>query len=198
MALRSVPCGSLIALVRAHLDTAEDAGTAALVRELRAARARGYLTRPELVAVCRWKSARAIHHIRANTPAVVRAATGAALQARGERQRLAALTGLKGVSVAMASALLTLIDPRRYGVIDIRVWQLLHRIGSVTGKASGVGFNFDNWSQFLGVIRPIARRLGVTARDVERTLFAVHKRYQRGTLYGRSAGGVSSAGRGRS
>jgi hypothetical protein len=30
----------------------------------------------------------------------------------------------------MASALLTLLDPKRYGVIDIRVWQLLHRMGT--------------------------------------------------------------------
>jgi hypothetical protein len=36
----------------------------------------------------------------------------------------------KGVSVPMASALLTLLDPKRYGVIDIRVWQLLHRMGT--------------------------------------------------------------------
>jgi len=36
----------------------------------------------------------------------------------------------KGVSVPMASALLTLLDPKRYGVIDIRIWQLLHRMGT--------------------------------------------------------------------
>src|SRR5262245_65837734 len=99
------------------------------MERLRAARERGYLTAAELEAVCRWKSPRAIHLIRSNAPRRVRALTGRALRARGERQRLEALTELRGVSVPMASALLTLLDPRRYGVLDIRVWQFLHEVG---------------------------------------------------------------------
>jgi hypothetical protein len=183
MALRRVPLRSLESLVRDHLDTAEDEGTAALMRALRGARRRGHLTRAELEAACRWKSPRAIRHVRANPPAAVRAATRAALRTRSERRRLAALTGLRGVSVPTASALLTLLDPRRYGVIDIRVWQLLHRVGTVRTNAGGAGFGFDHWRQFLAVIRDLAARLHLTARDVERTLFGVHRKYQRGTLY---------------
>jgi hypothetical protein len=185
MALGRLPPRRLEALVRAHLDAAEDEGTAALIRALRLARRRGHLTPRELEAVCRWKSARAIHQVRANTAAEVRAATRAALRARSERVRLTELTRLRGVSVPMASALLTLLHPRRYGVIDIRVWQLLHRVGSVSGPARGAGFRFAHWSQFLTVLRALAARLGVTARDVERALFGVHRRYQSGTLYGR-------------
>jgi hypothetical protein len=83
----------------------------------------------------------------------------------------------------MASALLMLIDPRRYGVIDIRVWQLLHKIGTVTKNEGGIGFNFDHWYQFLMVLRHFARKLGVKARDIERTLFFVHREYQTGRLY---------------
>ena len=188
MALRPIPYRRLETLVRAHLDTVEDEGTAALMRRLRAARARGHLTRAEMEAVCRWKSARAIHHVRSNTPAEVRAATREALRTRSERLRLAALTRLRGVSVPMASALLTLLHPRRYGVIDIRVWQLMHRVGTVGTNAGGAGFSFDNWQQFLVAIRRMAARLGVTARDVERTLFSVHRKYQSGTLYARREG----------
>jgi hypothetical protein len=47
-------------LLKQHLSAEEDTKTAALIRELRPARARGYLTREELEKVCRWKSARAI------------------------------------------------------------------------------------------------------------------------------------------
>jgi hypothetical protein len=188
MGLRRVPFASLESLVRRHLDTGEDAGTAALMRSLRAARRRGYLTRAEFEAACRWKSPRGIHHVRANSHHAVRAATGAALRTRSERRRLEALTALHGVSVPTASALLTLIHPRRYGVIDIRVWQLLHRVGTVATNADGAGFGFEDWRCFLEVIRDLAARLGVTARDVERTLFNVHRRYQRGTLYARKGG----------
>ncbi len=83
----------------------------------------------------------------------------------------------------MASALLMLLDPKRYGVIDIRVWQLLYKVGTVTENASGVGFEFKNWHQYLMIIRHFAKKLRVKARDVERTLFLVHKEYQTGQLY---------------
>jgi hypothetical protein len=87
----------------------------------------------------------------------------------------------------MASAILTLLDPRRYGVIDIRVWQLLYRLGTVTQNPNGVGFTFDNWYRFLMVVRHFSRMLKVHARDIERTLFAVHQKYQKGRLYLRAS-----------
>jgi len=196
MGLRRVPYARLEPLLRDHLSTEEDEGTRALVRELRAARARGYLTRGELEAVCRWKSPRAIRHVRANTPRQVREATRAALGAPSEERRLEALIRLRGVSVPMASAVLTLLDPRRYGVIDIRVWQLLHEMGAVAGNRGGVGLGPGSWRQFLAVVRHFARRLGVKARDVERTLFDVHRAFQEGRLY-RVAGAARPRGAGR-
>lgn len=87
----------------------------------------------------------------------------------------------------MASAILMLLDPRRYGVIDIRVWQLLHAVGTVTKKPKGVGFSFANWYQFLMIIRHFAREFRVKARDVERALFLAHRDHQKGTLYTRGA-----------
>ncbi len=84
----------------------------------------------------------------------------------------------------MASAILTLIDPRRYGVIDIRVWQLLFDLGSVRTKPSGVGFTFSDWSDYLVILRDHAKRLEVSVRAVEYSLFLYHQRVQRGLLYG--------------
>jgi hypothetical protein len=181
--LKRLPHRDLEVLIRAHLSAREDEPTALLSRRLRAAKRRGYLTQGELVAVCRWKSARAIQHIRANTHHRVRAATLAALATRDEPARLAALLQLKGVSVPMASAILTLLDPKRYGVIDIRVWQLLHEVGAVRENRRGAGFSSHHWLQFLATLRHFASRLRVTARAVERTLFDVHRAHQRGRLY---------------
>lgn len=185
MPLKKLPFEKVSVLLKDHLSTEEDAKTAALIRQFQQARVRGYLTRKELEKVCRWKSARAIHLIRRNSSARVRTATQLALATRSERRRLEALRILDGVSVPMASAILTLLDPRRYGVIDIRVWQLLYALGEVTKKSSGVGFNFKNWYQFLVKLRYFAKKLGVNARDIERTLFFVHQANQRGTLYRR-------------
>ena len=169
--------------VRRHLSAREDDGTRALSRRLSAARRRGYLTKGELIAACRWKSPRSAPHVRANNHHRVRAATAAALSTRDEAARLEALVQLRGVSVPTASAVLTLIDPRRYGVIDIRVWQLLHRAGRVTGRRHGVGLTTRDWLQFLAVIRALARKLRVGVRTVELTLFEMHRARQRGRLY---------------
>lgn len=182
LGLRDLPYQKLEPLIRHNLcDEEED--TAALIQRLRPARRRGYLTPEQLEEICRWKSARAIHHIKANTAEQIHAATSAALRTRSERRRLEALISLKGVSIPMASAVLTLLDPNRYGVIDIRVWQLMHKVGAVTKNERGAGFTFQNWYDFLAVIRLLANTFGVTARRVERTLFHVHEKYQSGRLY---------------
>ena len=185
MALKRLPFRNVSVVLKHYLSTEEDVKTAALIRELRNARLRGYLTRAELEKVCRWKSARAIHLINRNSVIRVRTATRRALTTRSERHRVEALTTLDGVSVAMASAILTLLNPRRYGVIDIRVWQLLYALGEVTKKSGGVGFNFNNWYQFLMKLRYFAKQLGVGARDIERSLFFAHQANQKGTLYQR-------------
>ena len=83
----------------------------------------------------------------------------------------------------MASSILMLTNPNRYGVIDIRVWQLLFKMGSVTRNPEGIGFDFKQWYRYLMIIRHFANKYGVGARDVERTLFRVHARYQEATLY---------------
>jgi hypothetical protein len=93
------------------------------------------------------------------------------------------LTSLYGVSIPMASSILMLTKPQRYGVIDIRVWQLLYEMGSVRTNANGVGFNFKNWRQYLTILRYYANKYKVGARDIERTLFRVHVLYQKGILY---------------
>jgi hypothetical protein len=76
-----------------------------------------------------------------------------------------------------------LTNPNRYGVIDIRVWQLLYKMGTVNTNADGVDFNFKQWYRFLKIIRHFAKKYRVDARDIERTLFKVHSKYQKGRLY---------------
>jgi hypothetical protein len=182
MALDTLPYKKVASLVRDYLSD-DDADTIALIRELRPARARRYLTPPELEKICRWKSPRALQYIRSNSPARVRDATKRALATRSERRRLDALLELKGVSVPMASAILMLLNAERYAVIDIRVWQVLYSVGTVTKKPEGVNFTFGNWYQFLVIVRYLAKKLGVTVRDVERALFQAHKDHQKGRLY---------------
>jgi hypothetical protein len=183
MGLKRLPHKKVGPLLKHYLVEQEDSETANLVCELQQARVRGYLTRGELERICRWKSARAIRRIRSNSVALIRAATRRALATRSERARLEELLTLNGVSIPMASAVLTLLNPQKYGVIDIRVWQLLHALGAVRTRSSGLGFTFNDWYQFLMIIRYFAKKLRVTARDIERALFSAHRAHQKGTLY---------------
>jgi hypothetical protein len=137
----------------------------------------------EFLEMCMWKSPRPRRLYESNSSAEIRAVSIKVFAARSEREKAELLTTLKGVALPTASAILTLTDPQDYGVIDIRVWQLLHRCGAVTGRASGVGFSLDNWIEFLDMLRECARKFDASVREVERVLFDYHKEYQSGTLY---------------
>jgi len=93
------------------------------------------------------------------------------------------LTSRKGVSIAVASSLLTIINPQNYGIIDIRVWQLLYLYGEVKTKPKGQGFNLENYKEYLSILRKYAKQFNMDVRDIERILFFHHKRIQEGNLY---------------
>src|SRR5437867_10097823 len=122
MPLKKVPYATLEPLIRRHLSTTEDEATSALIRRLEPARDRGHLTRAELLAVCNWKSPRAIRHVRANDPVQVRRATKRALDTRSERGRPEALLSPTGVAVRMPSAITTTLYRLRNGSLALRAW----------------------------------------------------------------------------
>ncbi|HEY7436076.1 MAG TPA: hypothetical protein VIE41_13135 [Methylomirabilota bacterium] len=183
MPLKPVRYRSLRTLLRRELLTREHEATASLIRRLAHVKKAGRFTRAEFLAMCRWKSPRSRRHYERNTAAAIRRVSVAALAARSERERMTRLVALPGVSVATASAILTLIDPRRYGVLDIRCWQLLFHIRSVAGNERGRAFTVSQWEQYLERLRAHARALGVSARMIEYTLFHCHRKLQRGRLY---------------
>jgi hypothetical protein len=190
-----LPYASLESALAGEAACPEDPGTEALIRRLRGIRRRGAFTRAEFLLMCRWKSPRAAPHYRKNSAARIRRVSRAVLATRDEGRRMAALLSLSGVSVPVASAILTLIDPRRYGVLDIRVWQLLHALGGVRTRPSGRGFEPRHWHEFLACLRPAAARAGLAVRAAEHALFHCHRRFQSGRLYdpvpgtgGRTAG----------
>jgi hypothetical protein len=162
----------------------EDPDTARLIRALRHVRRTGVFSRAEFLAMCRWKSPRSCRQCEANAAATVRRVAREVLNARSERRRMELLLELRGVGVPTASAILTLVDPRRYGVLDIRAWQLLHETGWVGANPRGVGFRAAHWEEYLRVLRLLAARLGAPVRRVEWTLFLCHRR-RPGRLYRR-------------
>jgi hypothetical protein len=181
--LRRPAYGTLAALLRRELVRDEDPATLELIRRLGHVRSRGEFSRAEFLRMCRWKSPRAMPHYARNSAARIRRVSGAALATRSERRRIELLTSLRGVSVPVASAILTLIDPGRYGVLDIRVWQLLFALEAVGWKPGGRGFTARDWLYYLARLRHEARRFGVSVRLVEYSLFRCHRKWQTGRLY---------------
>ena len=178
-----VPYADLRELLRRERIPEEDPGTAELIRRLQRVKRAGEFSRAQFLEMCRWKSARAIRHYRRVSAARVRVVSRAVLATRSERRRMELLTSLDGVGIPMVSAVLTLIDPRRYGVLDIRVWQLLFAMRSVRQNPRGRGFSLEHWERYLRALRGHARRLGVSVRAVEWTLFHAHRGVQEGRLY---------------
>jgi thermostable 8-oxoguanine DNA glycosylase len=186
MSLLPIPYRTLESILQENLFTDEDYDALNVIRFLKPAKKRGCLTKSELEVLCRWKSPRAIRHIKSNTENRVQKLTSDAFSTRSEMRKMEYLTQLKGVSIPMASAILTMTNPQRYGIIDIRVWQLLYKMGSVHKNEKGINFTINQWYQYLMIIRHFSKKFDVKARDVERTLFLVHKEWQEGNLYGKS------------
>lgn len=170
-------------LIRNELDLEEESNTERLIKELKSVRQRGYFTKEEFVKMGMWKSPRPKRHYEGNDEAEVLAISKKALSSKSEERKIEYLIELKGVSIPTVSAILTLIDPVHYGVIDIRVWQVLYLYGSVNTKPEGVNFDFDDWRNYLVELRDYATRFKVLTRDIERTLFLHHKNIQEGNLY---------------
>ncbi len=184
MAVKTLPFKSLKSLVKAYLFACtEDRNTRTLTRGFAKARRRGYLTKAELEKVCAWKSPRVMKQVKRNRPFAVRDVTRSAFSCTSELDKIQTLVALHGVGIPMASAILMFTDPRRYAVIDIRVWQLLHAMKAVEANQRGVNLTPGQWVEFVEIARSHARHLGVTARDVQRALFQAHVDFQKGRLY---------------
>lgn len=170
-------------LIKKNLNTEEDAETSKLMNQLKAVKKRGHFTKAEFLKIGVWKSPRPKQQYLKNSEEDIISISKNVLATKFEKRRIKLLTTLKGVSIPTASAILTLIDPENYGVIDIRVWQVLYLYGSVKVKPRGTNFDFNNWYNYLMKLRYYAKRFKVSVRDIERTIFLHHKKIQNGNLY---------------
>ena len=183
LAIRPLKYRSLPDLL-SHLPiTEEDPPTAEIIKRLRHVKHDRELSRREFLDICRWKSPRSIRLCERNSASVVENTSRRVFATRNEKVRFELLTSLHGVSAPTASAILTLTNPRNYGVIDIRVWQLLYALKSVKENHRGQGFTSSHWYHYLKILRLHARRLKVSVRLVELTLFNFHRDHQSGSLY---------------
>jgi hypothetical protein len=114
-------------------------------------------------AIVKWKSNRSIGLAQRNDPADVRDALRLAVSAKTERAAVAVLTGLRGVKVPVASAILTAIKPDQFTVIDYRALESL----GISKTVLSVEFYLD----YLAGCRRLARAHKVSLRTLDRALW---------------------------
>lgn len=170
-------------LIKNELDTKEDAETLKRMNSLKEIKKRGYFTKDEFLKMGMWKSPRPKQKYLQNSEESVSTISKKVFATKFEKRRIELLTELKGVSIPTASAILTLIDPKNYGVIDIRVWKVLYLYDSVKDNPTGTNFDFNNWYNYLMKLRYYAKKFKVSPRDIERTIFYHHKKIQDENLY---------------
>ena len=137
-----------------------------------AARARGYLTRDEFLAICRWKTPRSKHLCERNRESFVKEVTRVALSTGNEERKIRILLTLKGVGWPTASVILHFCDQARYPILDYRaLWSL--------GITKPPTYTFAFWTRYCAFLRELADRTGLDMRTVDRGLWQFSKENQR-------------------
>lgn len=126
--------------------------------------ASGNYGRSNIETIFEWKTkGRGRSRLRSNSDEEIADALCSAAKAKTERAAIAVLSGLQGVGVPVASAILTAIDPERYTVIDFRALQALGN------NSEDRSVNF--YLAYLNACRQLARKYKVTLRDFDRALW---------------------------
>ena len=160
--------------VRDYASRFPSAGDDEVILLGEAARARGYYTRDEFVAACRWKTPRSGPRVAMNSSeAVERATRIALLETSTEAERMEALRSLHGVDWATASVLLHLVHPDRYPIIDRRALQAL-------GAHARGSYSFGFWQEYVDACVRLAGEAGVDGRTFDRALWQWSKEQSSG------------------
>ena len=110
-----------------------------------------------------------------NTEGVVRAMTGTAFAIQHENPeyeielKVNVLCALRGVGVPVASAILAIVEPVQYGVIDFRGWRQMF------GEKK-TNFSVADYKRYMAELRRLAQELRWRVRDVDEAIWEFDRR----------------------
>jgi Glycosyl transferases group 1 len=134
-------------------------------------RAKGALSKNDLLTVVEWKSPRATRFVRAVDERLITEATRISLMANNEELRIGGLTLIPGVGFPIASVVLHFFHEERYPIIDFRaLWSL--------GLPNAPPYSFRRWYDYVVRCREMAARCGVSMRVLDRALWQYSKENQ--------------------
>jgi hypothetical protein len=147
--------------------------------QLRRERKPLYLTVSEFEEILEWKLGKQIGRQRdmraANTDEIIRAVTGLALTITHPDKeyelelRTDILCALRGVGVPVASAVLALVFPEEYAVIDFRNWRQLFNEDKTV-------FFTPEYKRYMEKIRLLANELGWSVQEVDHAIWEYDRR----------------------
>jgi thermostable 8-oxoguanine DNA glycosylase len=128
----------------------------------------------DFFAIVAWKSNRAKTKIRRgldDAGKTVQGLMSEVAQAEMPRDKVEVLLQVWGIGLAMASAILTVCDPKTFTVLDYRAWETLQG-ASLQGLPEHYPATPDEYLDYCGVCRRLAGRVGMRLRDLDRALWA--------------------------
>jgi ATP adenylyltransferase len=159
-------------------DQSETDRLKVLLASLRRDRKPFYLTSVELEPILRWKLrgqySRTAKHRATNSEEDIRAITQSAFaivnsdKEEEARLRLEKLQELGGIGIGVASAILSLVHPSEYVVIDPFGWWAIYR-----EDRSDKGFTISQYLRYRAAAAKIASSLGWTVQEVDHALWSL-------------------------
>lgn len=133
-------------------------------------RERGFIEFNDFYQICMWKSARQKQNYLKNKN-IVKNISRKAFAENEEILKIKQLLKLKGVGIPTASAILTIVFPDRYAVIDVRCIQMLNKLGIRIKET----ITINRWFEYLNIMRELARENNFTPRQIDQILFSMHR-----------------------
>jgi len=133
------------------------------------AKKRRYLTKPEFLEICYWKTPRSSSRCDSNPSELIREATRIAFSVKSESLRIGVLVLLQGVGWPTASTILHFCHRDRYPILDYRA------LWSLGVEERRTVYSFDFWWEYVTECRSLAREARVTMRVLDRALWQYSK-----------------------
>lgn len=149
--------------------------------KLRTRRCPFFLTKDEFDEILRWKLGQQYGRQRGfrqlNTDEIIRSVTSLALSVTHNdrdyemKLRIGILCVLRGVGIPVASAVLALVFPREYAVIDFRVWRQF--FGE---RKKDKPFSIGDYKRYMTEVRRLARELDWPVQEVDHAVWEYDRR----------------------
>lgn len=135
---------------------------------------RGFMNPHEFFEICEWKSTRTKSLVRRNSSERIAEVSRIAFSCSDDL-RASVLCLLDGVRIPTASAILSVWNPSKYTVFDVRVCDALPALRHRLLTEDSVRVSTQSYLEYLKLARALAIDLEISLRDLDKTLWTWDK-----------------------